>query len=700
MGCCMRIAAPHISTAEKDKQKSSDSNSKSKTSAGEKNDIINKESQNSGKSNGKEEKNNKYIVPSTPFPDVSKRRANQHLTQNVVIENEDKDIRDFYEIDNLPVLGSGISGSVKICIHKATNIKYALKTLTKKKLKADKIAKLKTEIQFMADLDHPNILRIQEYFETRDTIFLVLELCRGGELLERLHMQRNHHYSENMACKYVHTMLSAVTYCHSHNIVHRDLKLENFLFENESADSELKLIDFGLSQYFQAEEVLHSSVGTPYYVAPEVLQGNYDAKCDVWSIGVIAYMLLSGTPPFYGKNDAETLQNVKIGRWSFDEHLFKPVSAAAKHFITNCLTKRVSKRPTAKEALNHEWFKRMIRYNESNTNAVNDLSINVVNRLHKFVRSSTLVKICMEVIAHTLQPEQIADLRREFIRIDSTQTGEITYADLRRTLEQHGSFSEEDLSFIFNGVDFDHTGKISYHEFLAATISMREVTEENLRVAFDKMSNHNLYIAAEDIADLLGADASEEDIHMILEENNLKPSSQIYFNEFKQIMNGGNSSPMIHSPYRTHKKKIVFWKDSDSNDSPISRLERRSTNSPMSLLNPKDDMDVTSSTGSAAATTASNTITNTNTSTFMSMNNTLSVSPMNDSVHKKGSLTKDTVPNHKTSNTVTFAVSQCNTPPSIAALPAENELSISNVDISQESSNHAEEDSLLLRHSV
>ena len=122
--------------------------------------------------------NKKRLIPSTPFPVISKRRSKQHLTQNVVIGNENKDIREFYDTDNLPVLGSGISGAVKICIHKTTKIKYALKTLSKRKLQPSKISKLKKEIQIMADLDHPNILRIQEYFETRDNIFLVLELCR------------------------------------------------------------------------------------------------------------------------------------------------------------------------------------------------------------------------------------------------------------------------------------------------------------------------------------------------------------------------------------------------------------------------------------------------------------------------------------------------------------------------------------------
>ena len=122
-----------------------------------------------------------------------------------------------------------------------------------------------------------------------------------------------------------------------------------------------------------------------------------DAKCDVWSIGVIAYMLLSGTPPFYGKTDAETLQNVRIGRWKFEEALFKPVSSAAKNFVSSCLTKRVSKRLTAKEALNHEWFNRLKYVEKPPQN--DDLSADVVHRLHKFVHSTKLVRICMEVVA-------------------------------------------------------------------------------------------------------------------------------------------------------------------------------------------------------------------------------------------------------------------------------------------------------------
>jgi calcium-dependent protein kinase len=124
------------------------------------------------------------------------------------------------------------------------------------------------------------------------------------------------------------------------------LKLENFLFEDNSSDAQLKLIDFGLGQHFVKDEVLHSSVGTPYYVPPEILAGNYDARCDVWSIGVIAYMLLSGTPPFNGRSDREIIESVKSGKFKFPSKYFDQISKAAKDFISNCLTIDVAVRPT------------------------------------------------------------------------------------------------------------------------------------------------------------------------------------------------------------------------------------------------------------------------------------------------------------------------------------------------------------------
>jgi len=177
----------------------------------------------------------------------------------------------------------------------------------------------------MATLDHPGILRLYEYFETKDTIYLVMHLCKGGELLDRLHQQANSRYSEKVACQYIKEMLSAIRYCHDNNIVHRDLKLENFLLDNDDNNSSLKLIDFGLSAYFKESQKLRRAVGTPYYVAPEVLRSNYTSACDIWSLGVIAYMLVSGVAPFYGRNDAEIFRRVKACHWSFDAQVYRRI---------------------------------------------------------------------------------------------------------------------------------------------------------------------------------------------------------------------------------------------------------------------------------------------------------------------------------------------------------------------------------------
>ena len=165
------------------------------------------------------------------------------LTQNVIKEHVGLDVHDYYEISGVSeVLGSGLNGEVKKCTHKKTGLKYALKALRKIGLMPEKLAGLKDEIRCMASLDHPNILRIHEYFETDDVIYLILELCHGGDLLRRLQSQYNHSFSERVACHYVHTILSAIAYCHSKNVVHRDLKLENLLFEDATATSPLKLI--------------------------------------------------------------------------------------------------------------------------------------------------------------------------------------------------------------------------------------------------------------------------------------------------------------------------------------------------------------------------------------------------------------------------------------------------------------------------
>lgn len=487
---------------------------------------------------------------------TKERRSNQHLLENMVHEEFDRDIDTVYHTKKTDILGSGLCGIVRICIHRQTKIKYALKTLDKKKVKDENLDKLKNEIRIMASLGHPNIVRLHECFETPDKIYLVMEVCTGGELLDRLHRQAEKRYTEKDACKLVHTMLGSIRYCHEHQIVHRDLKLENFLFESRLPDAELKLIDFGLSQHFKPAEVLSTPVGTPYYVAPEVLGGAYDAKCDVWAIGVIAYMLVSGSPPFYGTSDAETLRAVQEGVVLFNQKHFRGVNDSAKSFITECLTKNPIDRPSAEEAMRHDWFKILV-------DTKDPVSLNIIDRLRGFESKSALHRLCMEVVAHSMTTEQIRNLRKEFKIMDTDQSGEISYDSLRQVMKTYSSITDEDVDLIFKNArsGWEHTGRINYHEFIAATISLSEINEDNMKLAFEKMSNRNGFITFDDIHDLLGKDATNEEVENMLLELGLDRHSQISYQQFESIMREGvvdpnTSSKGIERKFSVHKGPI------------------------------------------------------------------------------------------------------------------------------------------------
>lgn len=504
----------------------------------------------------------------------------QPRLKELVTTLPERNVAEYYEFEGTPTLGEGVSGNVVVAIHRETGIKYALKTLIKRNVRPEKLARLRNEISIMLILDHPNIVKLHEVFETNDVIFLIIELCTGGELLARLYEQKESKYCEATAADHVYTMLSAIRYCHEKNIVHRDLKLENFLFENSAPDSPLKLIDFGLSQKITDGKQIKGSVGTPYYVSPEVLTGEeYTAKVDVWSIGVITYMLLSGTPPFYGQDDKETLDAVRLGRWEFKEH-FDRVSIEARKFITSCLSRRVHKRPSAAEAMKHPWFESQLRRKGTNNEEDFSVSLDIIARLRAFERRSKLMRVCMEVIAYTLLPDQIRGLTEEFKKFDVDQKGEISYADVQRVLNEHGGFNKEDIDKIFEGVDFEKKGVLAYHDFIASTFSRRQIREDNLKIAFEKMSHHSEYITRENLACLItneeGCSDPQDTIQCMLKDAGIDIASAssrgISFPQFRRLMFEGQESPKIRrratlfdpassplpsSPALTSKKWII-----------------------------------------------------------------------------------------------------------------------------------------------
>lgn len=257
--------------------------------------------------------------------------------------------------------------------NKETGETYALKTILKSKV--PDLALLEREVSILRTLDHhPHIIQLFEVFEERTQFHLVTELCTGGELYDKVVEKtlKGEHFSEYDAGRIVRNILEAIAYCHAHGICHRDLKVENFLLLTPANDSPVKIIDFGLSRSMVpvvAGEVsggvdsgalwdaMTSRVGTVYYVAPEVLtQATYTQKCDIWSIGVIAYVLLCGFPPFYASSEAETLKLVVNAEVEFPSPSWDDVSMEAKKFILTLIDRNVDTRPTAIEALKHPWL--------------------------------------------------------------------------------------------------------------------------------------------------------------------------------------------------------------------------------------------------------------------------------------------------------------------------------------------------------
>jgi len=316
---------------------------------------------------------------------------NANSTNDSIRNQFSKTIEEVYSgVDDGPVLGYGVSGEIHKITHRERGNSYAVKVLDISCIKTEaQMEQLRDEIDIMCELDHPNVVSLEEVYETDTKVCLVEELCSGGELFDRLEEQPNYRYSEEKCVDLVRQIATAVGYIHSKGIVHRDLKLENFLFESTDKDSQLKIIDFGLSKHFAFNEAETDTVGTPYTVAPEVIRGRYTAKCDVWGIGVIAYMLLCGDPPFGGCGGPETpleiREKILAGNVVFGPNpIWDSVSEGAKDFVRSLLVTDQSLRPSSVQCLNLPWLRQNSTgfdcdKESDNANVANDDDGNVFN---------------------------------------------------------------------------------------------------------------------------------------------------------------------------------------------------------------------------------------------------------------------------------------------------------------------------------
>ncbi|OMJ68906.1 hypothetical protein SteCoe_33507 [Stentor coeruleus] len=428
-------------------------------------------------------------------------------------------------------IGSGTYGKVFLAEHKASGIVRAIKLIHKDRIK--EYETFTTEFTILKDLDHPNIVNIIETFETDLYCFVVLEYCSGGELFHKLCKQKT--FSEQQAAKVMKSLISAVMYCHNHGICHRDLKPENCLYLTSSEDSDLKIIDFGLSVAVTEEQILHELNGTPYYIAPEILMGNYTKVVDCWSIGVIMYMLLSGTPPFKGKDNNEILMNVYSGSFTFRPKAFKVISNVAKDLIVRLLTKDPAYRITAQQAFMHPWIQ------ELNPAPYRYLSETVLLNISSFIKANPIKQITLSYIASKLAGTNIEHLRGMFIRVDSNGDGVVSKDEFTKVIQQSSSLKKLDIEVACRFLDTNRKGAIDYNEFIAGTLLRESLKKEQwVKQAFDYFDKDKCgFITVQDLKNSLSegectTGISKEDIEKIIKLSDENNDGKLDFKEFSE----------------------------------------------------------------------------------------------------------------------------------------------------------------------
>jgi len=280
------------------------------------------------------------------------------------------DVRNYFIITD-KILGMGNYSTVYLGISKSTKERVAIKKVKKDLVKEDNI---NNEINILLQIDHPNIIKLFAIFESENYVYLVMELVTGGELFDRI--VEKERYTEADAIIVMEQLLSGIAYLHSKGIVHRDIKPENVLLENDTEDSIIKIADFGLSRVYTEQSIMSTACGTAGYIAPEILKSEpYEFEVDLWSAGVIMYILLCGYPPFYDENDAILFENIINCRYEFHSPYWDHISQEAKELISGLLTVNPKQRLTAEEAINSEWINLKFDDNNQPPNIIYDIQI-------------------------------------------------------------------------------------------------------------------------------------------------------------------------------------------------------------------------------------------------------------------------------------------------------------------------------------
>ncbi|CAD8210826.1 unnamed protein product [Paramecium octaurelia] len=439
------------------------------------------------------------------------------LGADVFVSLKQGSIGKFYSTGS--TLGSGAYGKVWKVTHKTTGLIRAMKQIKKSSLIHEEQQRLFAEMNILKNLDHPHIVKLYELYQDAQNYYLITEYLSGGELFERIKAMTI--FNEKKAAEYMRQILSAVMYCHEQKIVHRDLKPENILFVNDSSTSPLKIIDFGTSRKYDPSKKMTKKLGTPYYIAPEVLKQDYNEKCDIWSCGVILYILLCGYPPFTGKTEKEIMKKVGEGKFEYDADDWSQISKEAKNLINRMLHINPSFRISAKQALNDPWILKHC----SQTIINNNVNLRVLQNLQKFQAKSIFSQAVLSYIAcqMTNQLEQ-DELLKTFQSLDKNNDGILSKEELiegYNTIYQDREKAEQEVIKILQLIDLNQSGQVDFSEFLMAAMNQEKlVSLQKVKAAFKVFdANDDGKISKQELELMIGT-LDQELWEQILEECN------------------------------------------------------------------------------------------------------------------------------------------------------------------------------------
>ncbi|KAG8481659.1 hypothetical protein CXB51_026495 [Gossypium anomalum] len=478
------------------------------------------------------------------------------------------------------LLGHGQFGYTYVAIDNENGDRVAVKKIEKMKMVLPiAVEDVKREVKILEALKgHENVVQFYNAFEDHSYVYIVMELCEGGELLDRIlanvtssinlclpsSIRKDSRYSEKDAAVVVRQMLKVAAECHLRGLVHRDMKPENFLFKSTKEDSPLKATDFGLSDFIRPGKRFQDIVGSAYYVAPEVLKRKSGPESDVWSIGVITYILLCGKRPFWDKTEDGIFREVLKNKPDFRRKPWPTISDSAKDFVKKLLVKDPRARLTAAQALSHPWVR------EGGDASEIPIDISVLSNMRQFVKYSRLKQFALRALASTLNEEEIADLRDQFHAIDVDKNGVISLEEMRQALAKDlpWKLKESRVLEILRAIDINTDGLVDFTEFIAAALHVNQMEEHDSEkwqmrseAAFQKFDvDRDGFITPDELRmDVLISKVANHtglkgSIDPLLEEADIDRDGKISLEEFRRLLRTASISAR---PIPSHR---ITWK--------------------------------------------------------------------------------------------------------------------------------------------